>query len=158
MNEETVMDPAARERLVSRSNGPSSNRVFLRNTNPNLYRSLMTFALIFVFLGVNFLLGPPPTFQQYGISRYVIGTGFLTLGLTKLVFLNLRRNLRAVRILLIFGIAYPLFWGIGTTETAFAGTSSFQLFILYCGLAALQIPLLLEPFFNPVTANGEKEE
>lgn len=128
-------------------------RARLRDTHPNLYFALMTVALMFVALGFNFWFGKV-TFEQYGIPKQWIGTGFLVIGLSQLLFLNVRRNLDAVRVVLIVGIAYMLFWGIGTTETAFQGKSSFQLFILYWGLAALQAPLLLEPFFNPVTANG----
>lgn len=130
--------------------------LFLRNTHPNLYRSLMTTALIFVGLGINFLL-TTPTFQQFNIPKNYIGAGFLALGLSNLLFLNLLRNLRVVRFLLVLGIGYMLFWGVGTTQTFFEGTSSLQLCILYFGLAALQAPLLLEPFFNPVTANGNGE-
>jgi hypothetical protein len=142
---------------VDRNDMISLRGVRLRDTHPNLYRSLMTVALIFVALGFNFLL-TTPTFQQYDIPKNYIGTGFLALGLGNLLFLNLRRNLKAVRMLLIVGIAYMLFWGVGTTQTFFEGTSSLQLCILYFGLAALQAPLLLEPFFNPVTANGLEEE
>lgn len=133
---------------------PTPARVYLRHTHPNLYRSLMTVALIFVGLGLNFLFGPPPTFRQYNLSPDAIGSGFLALGSANLLFLNVYKNLNAVRVVLILGIFYMILWGVGTTQTAFEGTSSFQLCILYFGLAALQAPLLLEPFFNPVTANG----
>lgn len=129
----------------------------VRITHPNLYYLLNAVALILVALGLNFLLGPPPTFEQYGIPREVIGSGFLVIGLADLVFLNVWRSLRAVRVLLIVGITYQVFWGIGTTETAFAGTSSFQLFILYVGNAVIQALLVREPFFNPVTATGNEE-
>lgn len=125
----------------------------LRNTNPNLYRSLLTIALIYVALGFNFLL-TVPTFEQYGIPKNVIGAGFLAQGIAYLLLLHVHRNLGVVRMLLIFSIAYMLFWGVGTTETFFQGKSSLQLCILYFGLAALQAPVLLEPYFNPVTANG----
>lgn len=128
----------------------------LRATHPNLYRALMTIGVIEFALGLNFLL-TTPTFEQFNIPKNVIGAGFLVLGLGFLVFLNVRRSLRTVRVLLIVGIGYMLFWGVGTTETFFKGESSLQLCILYFGLAAIQAPLLLEPFFNPVTANGKEE-
>lgn len=143
-------------KLSHQLNGPFST-VRLRDTNPNLYRSLMTVGIIYTALGVNFLIFTP-TFEQFGIPKNVIGAGFLLLGLSFLLFLNYRRNLKVVRILLIVGIFYSCFWGIGTTETLFAGTSSAQLFIVYFGLSALQVPLLLEPFFNPITANGATNE
>lgn len=129
----------------------------VRITHPNLYRSLTIVALMFVALGLNFIL-TTPTFRQFDLPPDGIGAGFLILGTLNLLFLNVYRSLKAVRVLLIVGIAYAMFWGIGTTETAFQGKSSFQLFILYAGLAALQAPLLLEPFFNPATASGSEEE
>jgi hypothetical protein len=137
-------------------NGAPPTKVNLRYTHPNLYLSLMIAAITCVGLGVNFLL-TTPTFQQYDIPKNVVGAGFLALGVAKLVLLNLWRNLRALRATVIVAIVYMLFWGVGTTETAFAGESSFQLCVLYFGLAGLHVPLLLEPFFNPVTANGKVE-
>lgn len=134
-----------------------TNGARLRHTNPTLYRSLMISASIFVTLGVNFLL-TTPTFQQFDIPKNVIGAGFLTLGVVQLLLLTRLRYLGALRISVIVGMAYMIFWGVGTTETAFKGESSFQLCVLYFGLAALQAPLLLEPFFNPVTANGVEED
>ena len=137
------------------SNGHARNKANLRRTNPNLYRSLMTIALTKVALGLNFLL-TTPTFEQYNIPKNLIGVGFLVLGLSYLIVLNLWRNLKAVRILLVVGIAYMLFWGVGTTQTFFQGVSSLQLFILYTGLAALHAPLLTAPFLNIVMDRGEK--
>jgi hypothetical protein len=127
--------------------------VDLRETNPNLYRSLMTVAAIFVALGLNFFIFTP-TFLQYGIPKSVLAAGFSGIGLLYFVVLNLRRNLWMVRVLLIISTTAMVFWGWGTTETAFAGESSFQLAILYWGLAGIQVPLLKAPFFDPATANG----
>lgn len=135
----------------------SFNSVSLNNTHPNLYRSLMTVAVVDVILGLNFLIFTP-TFEQFNIPKNFIGVGWLSLGMISLVFLNVCRNLKAVRVTGWTGIAFALFWGIGTTQTLFEGTSSAQLFILYIGLrAGLVVPLLMEPFFNPVTANGDDE-
>lgn len=141
------------ESLSKISNGLPT--VYLRHTHPNLYRSLMTVGLIEVAIGLNFLL-TTPTFQQFGIPKNLVGAIFLVLGLTDMVLLNVFHNIRAVRVKTVVGTAVMIFWGIGTTETFFQGRSSLQLCILYFGLAALQIPLLLEPFLNPVTANGKK--
>lgn len=131
-------------------------RSSLRKTNPSLFRSLITVALGTCALGFNFLL-TVPTFEQFGIPKNFIGAGFMTLGILLLVFLLLHRSLRAVRVVLTVNIAYLVFWGVGTTQTFFQGTSSLQLFILYWTLAALQIPLLLEPF-RPSTAPETVEE
>lgn len=140
------------EPLSKISNGLPTDH--LRDTHPNLYRSMMTTGLIEFALGLNFLL-TTPTFQQFGIHKNIIGTGFLLLGLAYVVFLNIYRSIRIARLLTVIGATFMVFWGVGTTETFFAGRSSLQLCILYFGLAALQVPLLLEPFLNPVTANGK---
>lgn len=140
-----------------RYEGPDRG-VNLRVTNPALFRGALTIAIIFICLGLNFLLPfiPPPTFKQYGISPDFLGAGFLILGVAQIVALTLYRDLYIVRSLIVAGIVYCLFWGVGTTETFFQGTASLQLFVLYMGLAVIQVPLLLSPYFNPV--EGELEE
>lgn len=143
------------ESLSGISNGIPTGH--LRSTHPNLYRSVMTIGVIDIALGLNFLL-TTPTFEQFGIPKNFIGACFLTLGLAKIVCLNVFHSLRIVRLLMVFGIFFKLFWAVGTTETFFQGRSSLQLCVLYIGLAALQVPLLLEPFLNPVTANGVLNE
>jgi hypothetical protein len=137
------------------TNQLSTGNLHLRDTHPNLYRSMTTIGLVESALGLNFLL-TTPTFQQFGIPKNLIGAGFLSLGLAYMVFLNVYRSIRIARMLTVIGTTFMVFWGVGTTETFFAGKSSLQLCILYFGLAALQAPLLLEPFLNPVTANGKK--
>lgn len=125
----------------------------LKFTNPNLFISLITFAIISIAIAVNFQL-TTPTFQQYGIPKEALGAAFGSIGLAQLFFLLVWRKLKAVRIAVVLNIAAMVFWGIGTTQTFFEGTSSLQLCVLYFGLAALQVPLLMEPYFNPVTAIG----
>lgn len=131
----------------------------VRITHPNLYRQRMTIALLFVALGLCFLLPwiPEPTFEQFGIPSEGIGLGFMVLGLGLLLFLNVLRNTRAVRVVLIAGILYEIFWAIGTTETVFQGKSSPQLFILYIGHVFMQVWALKEPGFNPITATADEE-
>lgn len=152
-------------RLASRMKRPDQPRPYakksIRRTHRNLYRSLITVAVVDVLLGLNFLLPflPAPTFQQLDIPKDFIGAAFLAIGTLSVVFLNFRRNLTWVRIVGWAGVIFAIFWGWGTTETVFEGKSSAQLFILYTGLrAGLVIPLLLEPFFNPMTADEEPEE
>lgn len=143
--------------LDRRSHGPRARRISLRRTHPNLYRSLMGVALTFIALGFNFLFAHL-TFEQFGVPKEAVGAGFLVIGLAQFTFLNLWRSVRWIRVMLIIGIIYMLTWGVGTTETFFTGESSLQLFILYWSLAGAQAPLLLEPFINPVTANGQLDK
>ena len=126
----------------------------VRKTHPNLYLAVSTFALISVALGVNFWAFHP-AFQVYGMPNGVWGSIFLALGIGKLIFLNLYRRLRMVRAVMACAVAYMLFFGVGTTQPVFDGKASVQLLILYVGLAALQIPLLIEPFINPWTAKRD---
>lgn len=119
-------------------------------THPNLYISITIMAVMFIALAINFF-SFKPTFSPYGLSNHLIGAVFLTLGIGKLVFLNLYRNLKLVRIIIAVGMAFLLFWGISNTQQAFAGKASFQLPILLVSLAALQFPLLVEPTVNPIT-------
>jgi hypothetical protein len=129
--------------------------VNLRRTHPNLYRTVMTFAVMSVVLGLNFWI-LSPTFLIYDLPNVLWGTIFLVLGFAKIVFLNIWRRLRAVRAVMAFAIAYFLFLGAGTSQPFFEGSGSLQLPILYLGCAALQIPLLIEPFVNPWTARRDQ--
>lgn len=123
----------------------------LWRTHPNLYLAVTTLAVINIALGLNFLL-LDPTFLIYGSPNQLWGAIFLTLGGSKLLFLNVVRRLRAVRAIMAAAVAYLLFLGAGTTEPFFQGMGSLQLPIMYLSLAALQIPLIVEPFINPWTA------
>lgn len=126
------------------------DKVNIRLTHPNLYFSLVVFALINIGLGLNFLFANP-TFNPYQIDKTVIGCIFLALGLLKVIFLQFSRNLKILRLVMAGEVVFMLFWGIGTTITFFRGQTSLQLFVLYAGLAALESFLLLEPIVNPVS-------
>ena len=54
--------------------------------------------------------------------------------------------------------AYTAFLAVGTGEPWLEGCGSLQLPILYAGLALLQVPLMREPFVNPVTAKSVDPE
>lgn len=123
----------------------------IRKTHPNLYLGISTFALMDLALGLNFLLFTP-TFHVYGMPFWLWGVIYLTLGISQLVFLNLYRSLPLVRVTMASSITFALFFGVGTLQPVFEGVASPQLMILYAGVAALQGPLLLEPFINPWTA------
>lgn len=133
------------------------NKVNIRSTHPNLYRSLMTFAVINIGLGLNFLFANP-TFNPYGIDKMIVGWVFLALGLAKLIFLNFSRNLKIVRFLLTCEVIFMLFWGVGSSITFFQGKTSLQLFVLYTGLSVLELFLLIEPAINPISELKETNE
>lgn len=126
-------------------------RINLWRTHPNLYLAVTTLAVVNIALGLNFLL-LDPTFLIYGSPNQLWGAIFIALGVSKLVFLNVARRLRAVRAVMATAVAYLLFLGVGTAEPFYEGLGSLQLPILYVSLAALQIPLVIEPFINPWTA------
>lgn len=125
-------------------------------THPNLYRGIMTFAIINIALALNFFF-TNPTFNPYGINKAIVGTVFLVLGVSKIIFLNFKRNLKTVRFLMTAEIIFMLFWGIGSTITFFQGKTSLQLFVLYVGMAVNEVFLLLEPAVNPITKIKEKK-
>lgn len=127
------------------------NKINIRLTHPNLYRALIAFALINIGLGFNFLF-TNPTFNPYMIDKTIIGCTFLVLGLLKITFLQVFRNLKILRLIMAAEVAFMMFWGIGTTITFFRGQTSLQLFVLYAGLSILETCLLLEPVVNPVSA------
>jgi hypothetical protein len=80
---------------------------------------------------------------------------FLLIGLSGLVLLNLWRRLRLLRATTSLSVAYSLFLAVGTSQPLLDGKGSLQLPLMYLALAALQIPLMLEPFVNPWTAKRE---
>jgi hypothetical protein len=126
------------------------SRVNIRKTHPALYHSIMTLSLMSVGLAANFWTSNP-TFNPYGLSKDIVGLVFFVLGFSHLVFLNIFRDLRVVRIVLATSISWTCFWGASNTLQSFAGKASFQLPILYLALAILQVPLLIEAPVNPMT-------
>lgn len=128
----------------------ANRRVNIRRTHPNLYFSIMVLAFGEVALGINFFIFTP-TFDPYGIPKEAVGVVFLALGLSQLIFLNVFRNLKMVRIMLAVSISFMFFWGIGNTEQFFNGKASLQLPIMFFVVSVLQIPLLIEAPVNPMT-------
>lgn len=132
------------------------NKANIRLTHPNLYYSLLVFAAINIGLGLNFIFANP-TFNPYQIDKAVIGSVFLALGLLKVTFLQLFRNLKILRLVMTAEVIFMMFWGVGTTITFFRGQTSLQLFVLYAGLSALEVFLLAEPIVNPVSQKTNHE-
>lgn len=128
-----------------------NGNIDIRKTHPNLYLMVMTLGAIDVLLAANFYW-LNPTFEVYHLKNYVWASVFLTLGLAKWWFLNFKRSLRVVRMTMAFAVSFLVFFAIGTAEPWLDGVGSLQLPIMYLGMAAVQIPMLLEPFLNPWTA------
>lgn len=123
----------------------------VRLTHPNLYYTIMVFAISSLILGLNFLL-LNPTFLIYNQPNWIWGSIFVATAATKLIFLNFYRRLKPMRATMAFAVGYCLFLAGGTMQPFFEGKGSLQLPIMYLALAALQYPLLMEPFINPWTA------
>lgn len=133
-----------------KGNRPLIRRVNIHESHPNLYFSIMTLGLMSIVLAINFWFSQP-AFTPYGIHKNVVGVIFSVLGASQLVFLNVFRNLRMVRMTLAASISFMFFWGISNTQQFFNGNASLQLPILYIALSVLQIPLLIESPVNPMT-------
>lgn len=126
------------------------DRVNLRLTHPGLYHLIITLSLMSVGLAVNFWTSNP-TFNPYGIPKNMVGVVFFLLGASQLVFLNVLRDLRKVRLVLALSGFVMLVWGLANSAQSFAGKASFQLPILYLSLATIQLWLLVESPVNPMT-------
>lgn len=124
-------------------------RLVIRRTHPNLFRSITTFGIITIGLGLNFLLFKP-AFNQYQLSK-VMGVVYLASGVALLVLLNLFRNLRVLRTVMAFTVISLFFYGGALAVYAYqTGRTSYQLPICYGGLTALLFLLLIEPASNPL--------
>lgn len=130
------------------------NQVVVRLSNPTLYRLLMILAVMRIALAINFWTSNP-TFNPYGISKTLIGTVFLILGLWHLVFLNVVHDLAMVRTGSVALIFFLTAWGLGNMQQSLAGEASFQLPLIYLAIAAVHYILLLEPPVNPMTRKRE---
>lgn len=127
--------------------------VNIRKTHPALYQSIMTLGVMGIALALNFWFARP-TFDPFGIPKPVVAGVFFMLGACQLVFLNVFRDLRKVRLTLAASIAVYIFWGLANGQQWVNGRASLQLPILYVTLAILQMPLLVEA---PVNLTTEKE-
>lgn len=129
-------------------------KVHLNKTHPSLYYAIMTLGVMNVCLALNFFF-TTPTFNPYGIPKNYVGCVFALIGASQLFFLNIMRDLRAVRISLAVSISFMCFWGLSNTQQFFNGKSSLQLPILFLAISILQIPLLTEAPVNPTTRHKQ---
>lgn len=134
-----------------------TERVNLRNTHRGLWRTYMVFAIGGVGLGLNFIF-TKPTFNPYDVPKEWVGLIFLVMGLLIFIFLNLYRSLRLIRASIATIAGFMVFWGVGASFTFFQGKTSLQNFIVYMMLSALGYVWLVEPFVNPITANGKEKD
>lgn len=127
------------------------DEINVRKTHPNLYWLLMFLAATGIALGLNFIF-LQPTFLIWDAPNVLWGAIFLVVSVARVVALNVYRRLRWVRATMAFSAAYMAFLAIGTCQPFIEGNGSLQLPIIYAGMALLQVPLMFEPFVNPVTA------
>lgn len=113
-------------------------------------------AVVGILLAANFYAGLAdvlrPTFSIWSVPNVVWATIFLVSSTSTIVALNFYRRLRWVRAMMAFNAAYMAFLTVGTTWPGWAGDASFQLPIVYGGIAGIQMILLWEPFINPEMA------
>lgn len=128
------------------------SEIDIRKTHPNLYRLEMVISIMSFMLGLNFIINTP-TFLIFDLPNVLWGTIFLVLSSCEVVFLNIIRRLRYVRACMAFSVTYMMFLAAGTTQPFFEGVGSLQLPILYAGVSAARMPLMLEPFINPWTSH-----
>lgn len=123
----------------------------IRKSHPGLYYSITILAFAQIALALNYFFATRPTFTPYGIPIPLIGWIFLILGISKLFFLNVVRNLKVVRSNMVIGVAFLLFWGISNTQQSFQGKASFAFPIGLITVALLQAVWVVEPSINPVS-------
>lgn len=111
----------------------------------------MVLSLVGIALALNFFFARP-TFSIWSAPNAIWASIFLVSSANCIVALNVYRRLRWVRYTMAFSAIYMLFLAVGTSVPGWEGNASFQLPIVYAGLAAIQIILLWEPFLNPETA------
>lgn len=124
----------------------------MRNTHPNLYKTYVTYALLSIALGLNFLF-LRPAFMPLDMPRWPIGLVFLGCGVSKLLALMLPSPHVLLRLSMSLSVAIYTFWGgLLTFEFVRLSQTSLQLPLTYIGLAVLGVILLTEPLVNPATA------
>jgi hypothetical protein len=128
--------------------------VDIRKSHPGLFHLIMVTAILMVLLAVNFWTSNP-AFNPYGWSKNWIGVAFFVLGAGQLVFLNVVRDLRIVRLGLALSFAWNIVWAGANTQQIFNGNASWQLPLYILGIAAVQYRLIVEAPVNPMTEKRE---
>lgn len=143
---------------MSRKSRKAMEKVDIHKRHPNLYYLITVFCFMNIALGFNFFFTTPTFTAPLGIPKTLIASIFMFVGISKLFFLNVSRNLKVLRALMAFCVGLLLFWGLANTQQFFAGKASLQLPLLYVALAFLQFPVLIEPAINPVTQKIKTEK
>lgn len=128
-----------------------------RKAHPNLYYAVTAGALGCVALGLNFIF-LKPAFNPLDIPKEIFGILFLALGLAKLYFVNFYR-VKVLRSLMALEVSLMFFYSLLLIFQFFQlNQTSLQLPITYLIIVALEYPLLVEPFINPVTSTGDEND
>jgi len=138
---------ASNELVAELLNG---GRVDLRKTHLNLWRMVLLLALGELLLGANFLW-LQPTYPIFHAPNELWGVCFVVIALAQALALLISHSLPLVRGCMSVAVAYILIVAVGACEPWLDGVGSLQLAILYAGMAVIQLPLILEPFLNPMT-------
>jgi hypothetical protein len=147
MDELEPPEVASNELVESLLNG---GHVDLRKTHLNLWRMAFLLAVGELLLGANFLL-LQPTYPIFHAPNELWGICFVVVAVSQMLALLVVHSLAFVRGCMSVAVAYTLIVAVGACEPWLDGVGSLQLAILYGGMAVIQIPLILEPFLNPMT-------
>lgn len=131
------------------SNGSNS----VRNTHRNYWVAVMTFAVLWLALGLNFLI-LDPTFLIYGAPNRIWAAIFFVFAVAQMLLLNLR-YLRYLRWQMTVTVGYLVLLAAGTSQPFLDGEGSLQLPIMYIGMSTLMVPWIAEPPSNPSTMTVE---
>lgn len=130
----------------------------VRLTHPGLFFLMALSGVVFILQGLNFVAAaagfyiPEPTFLIFRQSNYLWGGIFLALGVSKLFFLSVHKNLLFLLVTQALALTYSLCLIVGTSQPFADKTGSLQLPIWIAGWSALLTFLLLEPFINRTTS------
>lgn len=131
-------------------------KVDLRMSNPEMYRDIMLWSIISVGFAINFW-NSHPTFNPFGIPKTIVGIIFFMFGGLGLVFLNVFRDLKKIRLLIVFAFIWYFVWGIVNAQQWHEGRASLQLPIAFLGMSVAQFLILLKPPVNPMSEKRKKK-
>lgn len=127
----------------------------MNKTHPTLYRSYLTYALLSIALGLNFLF-LHPAFDPLGIPKAAAGVAFLGCGALKMVLMLAAARVSWLRASMALSVAIMTFWAAALTAEFFLRSqTSLQLPLTFIALAALGFLLTTEPGVNPATAKDD---
>lgn len=135
---------------VKEGDKQSYKKVHIRKTHPGLYKHIMIAGIGNISLALN-LWFFPPAFMPYGVNRFPVGILFFVLGVSLVVFLNIHRDLRKIRLALTISCWFSVGWAVSNTYQFFTANASLQLPIYIIIVAAHQVVAAIESPVNPMT-------